>query len=430
MISTHPLPKRLGLREATALVISNVVGTGIFTVPAIVATMVPSAPAVLALWVAGGALALCGALSYGALAARYPRAGGEYVYLREAIHPVAGFLSGWTSFVAGFSGAVAAGAMAVAAYVGFDLHDFRGRALACAIVVGFAALHSFRLTLGAHLQSAVTLLNVGVLVLLCVGGLLSSSSPATAVSGNFTFSTLLVALVPIMFTYSGWNAAAYVAEEVEDPERNVGHALLIGTATVIVLYLLVNIVYVLKIGIGGDPRLDIAALIGQRAFGPLGARVVQVFSIVIISASVSAMTIAGPRVYFAMARDGCFPRWIVSRDAETEVPHAAIWLQALWSCLLVLSGTFEEVLLYTGFAVVLFSTAAVATLVWMRGTSAGVLTAAAAFSVAGVGMLASAVIRAPRPSLLGVALIAAGLPVYWWSRRALGAAESGAGKLV
>ena len=421
MISTQLLPKRLGLREATALVISNVIGTGIFTVPAIVAGMVPSVPAVLALWVAGGALALCGALSYGALAARYPRAGGEYVYLREAIHPVAGFLSGWTSFVAGFSGAVAAGAMAVVAYLGFDLHDFRGRALACAIILAFAALHSFRLTLGAQLQSAVTLLNVGVLVLLCIGGLLARAPMLPAETGRFTFSTLLVALVPIMFTYSGWNAAAYVAEEIEDPERNVGHALLIGTGIVIMLYLLVNIVYVLKIGIGATARVDIAALIGQRAFGPIGARVVQVFSIVIIAASVSAMTIAGPRVYFAMARDGCFPRWIVSRDEKTQVPHAAIWLQALWSCLLVLSGTFEEVLLYTGFAVVLFSTAAVATLVWMRGTSTGVLTAAVAFSAAGAGMLASAVIRAPKPSLLGVALILAGLPIYFWPRREGGA---------
>jgi APA family basic amino acid/polyamine antiporter len=418
VISTHPLPKRLGLREATALVISNVVGTGIFTVPGIVAAMVPSAPAILALWAAGGALALCGALSYGALATRYPRAGGEYVYLREGISPVAGFLSGWTSFIAGFSGAVAAGAMAVAAYVGFDLRDFRGRALACVIVVAFAALHSFRLTLGAKVQSVVTILNVGLFVLLCIGGLLTSATPVVGVAGTFTVSTLLVALVPIMFTYSGWNAAAYVSEEVREPEKNVRRSLLIGTGIVIVLYLLVNVVYVLKVGIGADTRIDIASLIGQRTFGAVGARVVQVFSIVIIAASVSAMTIAGPRVYFAMARDRCFPRWIVSLDPKTQVPHAAIWLQALWSCLLVLSGTFEEVLLYTGFAVVLFSMAAVATLVWTRGAaSTGVLAAAVAFTIAGVGMLTSVIIHAPKPSLIGAALIAAGLPIYFWSRR-------------
>jgi APA family basic amino acid/polyamine antiporter len=406
------------LREATALVISNVVGTGIFTVPGVVADMVPSVPAVLALWAVGGALALCGALSYGALAARYPHAGGEYVYLREGMGPVAGFLSGWTSFMAGFSGAVAAGAMAVVAYMGFDLHDFRGRALACGIIVAFAALHSFRLTLGAHVQSIATLLNLGLLLLLCIGGLVTTARPAAAGAGSFAPSTLLVALVPIMFTYSGWNAAAYVAEEVQDPERNVGRSLLIGTGAVIVLYLFVNVVYLLKVGVGADAGIDIAAMIGQRTFGSVGGHVVRIFSIVIIAASVSAMTIAGPRVYFAMARDGCFPRWIVSLEPRTQVPHAAIWLQALWSCLLVLSGTFVEVLLYTGFAVVLFSTAAVVTLVWTRGAaSVGVLSAAVAFTIAGVGMLTSVIIRAPRPSLIGAALIVAGLPLYWWSRR-------------
>jgi APA family basic amino acid/polyamine antiporter len=422
-MSVHPLLKRLGLREATALVISNVVGTGIFTVPGIVAGLVPNAAAVLALWAFGGVLALCGALSYGALAARYPRAGGEYVYLREGIGPVAGFLSGWTSFIAGFSGSVAAGAMAVVAYLGFPMLDFRGRAIACAIIVAFAALHSFRLALGAQVQSVVTLLNVGLFVLLCVGGLLTSAKPVAAPAGTFGFSTLLVALVPIMFTYSGWNAAAYVAEEVQSPEKNVRRSLLIGTGVVIVLYLLVNVVYVLKVGIGADTGIDIAAVIGQRTFGSVGEHVVRVFSIVIITASVSAMTIAGPRVYFAMARDGCFPRWVVSLDPKTHVPHAAIWLQAFWSCLLVLSGTFEEVLLYTGFAVVLFSTGAVVTLVWTRGAaSAGVLVAAVAFTVAGVGMLTSVLIRAPKPSLIGVALIAAGLPVYWWTARRRSAA--------
>jgi APA family basic amino acid/polyamine antiporter len=407
------------------------VGTGIFTVPGIVAGMVPSAPAVLALWAVGGALALCGALSYGALAARYPRAGGEYVYLREGIGPVAGFLSGWTSFIAGFSGAIAAGAMAVAVYVGFDLRDFRGRFLACGIIVAFAVLHSFRLTLGAHLQSVVTLLNVGLLVLLCIGGLLAPAAPPTTSAGTLSLSALLVALVPIMFTYSGWNAAAYVAEEVQDPERNVRHALLVGTGVVIVLYLLVNIVYVTKVGMGAETRLDIATLIAQRTFGTPSTRIVQILSIVIITASVSAMTIAGPRVYFAMARDGCFPQWIVSLEPKTQVPYAAISAQALWSCLLVLSGTFEQVLLYTGFAVVLFSTAAVATLVWTRGAaSASVLAAALAFTIAGVGMLTSVIIRAPKPSLVGATLIAAGLPIYWWSARGRGPARAARTKLV
>jgi APA family basic amino acid/polyamine antiporter len=416
--STRSLPKRLGLRDATALVISNVVGTGIFTVPGIVAGMVPHVPAILALWAFGGVLALCGAVSYGALAARYPHAGGEYVYLRQGIGPIAGFLSGWTSFIAGFSGAVAAGAMAVAAYMGLDQNSFAGRLLACAIIVAFAALHSFRLTLGAHVQSVVTLLNIGLMVLLCIGGLLIPAATPVASAGTFTVSALLVALVPIMFTYSGWNAAAYVAEEVQDPERNVGHALLIGTGVVIVLYLLVNIVYVTRVDISGETRIDIATLIGQRVFGTPGMRIVQVFSIAIITASVSAMTIAGPRVYFAMARDRCFPQWIVSLEPKTQVPYAAIWAQALWSCLLVLSGTFEQVLLYTGFAVVLFSTVAVATLFWTRGAaSAGVLVAAAAFTVAGVGMLASTIVRAPKPALFGAALIAAGLPIYFRPRR-------------
>ncbi len=423
------LDRRLGPVDAALIVVSNVIGVGIFTTPGIIATIVPSGWAMLAVWAAGGALAFAGALAYAELAARRPQAGGEYVYLRESFGGLAAFLTGWTSFVAGFSGAIAAGAVGVTAYLdrlvpGAARHT---SAVAIAIIASLAVVHARGLGPGRVVQNGLTILKVGALVAFVVVGLSVAphAAPVATLHAPVSIDAWLLALVPVMFSYAGWNAAVYVAEEIRDPSRNVPRALALGTATVVALYLALNAVYlrvvppdafVGTIGVG-----EVAA---GRLFGAAASTAFAALAIVVVLGSLSAMTLAGPRVYFAMARDGAFlpaagrvhPRW--------HTPAAAIFAQAAWSALLVLSGTFEQLLTYTGFAVILFSGLAVLSLfvVRRRGGSApgafrawGYPWAPALFCLVSFAIVVNTMAEAPRVAFAGLGVMAAGVPLYWWT---------------
>jgi basic amino acid/polyamine antiporter, APA family len=443
------LHRGLGAVDAAALVISNVVGIGIFTTPGIVIGMVPHPLASLGLWLAGGALAYAGASAYSELAASRPRAGGEYVYLREAFGPLLAFLTGWTSFVAGFSGAVAAGAVGFATYLGryvpmaADARPLLGVPLlvadvavsprslcAIALIAALSGVHALGLGPGRVVQNGLTAAKVATLLALVgLGFVLGSGSTAHfAASGAPARPTAwLLALVPIMFTYSGWNAAAYVAEEVRDPARNLPRALGLGTAAVIALYLLLNALYLYALpaaALAGTVSAGDAAAVAL--FGSRGAAVLVPLILVALAGSISAMTLAGPRVYFAMARDGLFLPVAVRIHPRHRTPAAAIVAQGAWSAALVLTGTFEQLLIYTGFAVVLFSAIAVAALFVLRRTREGEERRFRAwgyplvpglFVAASIAMVVSAIVERPGPSLCGLGVMAAGVPLYWWLRR-------------
>jgi APA family basic amino acid/polyamine antiporter len=468
------LARSLGPLDAAAVVISNVIGVGIFTVPGIVAQMVGQPLWMLAAWLAGGLLAFAGANAYAELAARIPRAGGEYVYLRAGFGPLAAFFTGWTSFIAGFSGAIAAGAVGFAEYFGryapaaadtrpllsVPLYvatlEFSPRAL-LALVVLFAitAVHIRGLGPGKAMQNTLTVLKLAALVALIGFGFTIGSGSvqnfaAAAAPSAATPANWLLALIPVMFTYSGWNAAAYLAEEVREPGRNVPRALALGTAAVIALYLLLNVLYLYALPpeqLAGTIRTgDVAA---EALFGARGAELLTPLILVGLAGSISAMVLAGPRVYFAMARDALFPAAAGRIHPRFQTPAIAIAAQSAWSAVLILSGTFDQLLLYTGFAVVLFSGLAVLALFLIRrsdsrtnkpapeaiaGLTPGTLqptphsaprpyrcwgypAAPAIFVLASFAMCANAIHRDPRPSLAGLALISAGLPLYWWLRR-------------
>jgi basic amino acid/polyamine antiporter, APA family len=248
------LERRLGPVDAAAIVISNVIGVGIFTTPGIVATLAPSAWAMIAVWGVGGLLAFAGAMAYAELAAMRPRAGGEYVYLREAFGPIAAFLTGWTSFVAGFSGAVAAASVGLAAYLGrffpvagdvtpivalplgvITLTLSPRSLVAIAAIAGLSFVHARGLGPGRVVQNSLAGLKVGALVLFVIAGLSigRGSFEHFAAGERLAASQWLLALIPVMFSYSGWNAAAYVAEEIRRPEKNVPWALALGTGAVV-----------------------------------------------------------------------------------------------------------------------------------------------------------------------------------------------------
>ena len=388
-------------------------------------------------------------MAYAELAAARPRAGGEYVYLGEAFGRLPAFLTGWTSFVAGFSGAIAASAVGLAEYVGrfvpaaadatplvtlplpfIPLVVSRKALVAIAAISVLALIHVRGLGPGRLVQNTLAILKVTGLVLFVALGLSLGHGDAanlSAMAGPTTASGVLLALVPIMFCYSGWNAAAYVAEEIRDPGRNVPRALALGTAAVTLIYLALNVLFVYAFPVSelGGLRGGLLGGTSDRLFTFSLADWIAAFTIVSIAASISAMTIAGPRVYFAMARDGLFFARAARVHPRFGTPARSIAAQALWSAVLVLSGSLSQLLSYTGFAVVLFSGVAVASLFvlrWRDGrvdrpySTWGYPVAPALFVLAAAVLVINEIVSRPGSALAGLAIMMAGVPVYWWIR--------------
>ena len=441
------LERRLGTVDAAAIVIANVIGVGIFTTPGIVASMVPHPGALLALWICGGLLAFAGAMAYAELAVRFPRAGGEYVYFQETYGPMMAFLTGWTSFVAGFSGAIAAGSVGCAIFLGyfipwvadtrplvevplglFTLAISQRTLIAIAVILVLSAVHARGLQTGRMLQNGLAGMKVTALVALIALGMASShgSLGHLAGGGTFRFSAWTAALIPVMFSYSGWNAATYLAEEIREPSRNLPRALGLGTLIVVFIYVGLNVVYLFALPV---QRFDIH--VGQNATAQLlgagAASGLTALSALIMLSSVSAMVVAGPRVYYAMARDGLFFSSAARVDPRFRTPRMAIFAQALWSCVLVLSGAFGPLLTYTGFAVVLFAGIAVGSLFVTRRKFAGERRAFSAwgypvapaiFCIASFMIVVSSLREQPLASFAGLAIIAAGIPLFYWVQSA------------
>jgi len=440
------LERKLSLSDATALVVSNVIGVGIFTTPGVIAALVPGPGAMLALWMVGGILAFAGAVTYGELAKLCPRAGGEYNYLSQAFGLLAGFLSGWTSLIAGFSGAVAACAVALVSYLGryfptqtsadpigsFTLLTTtigisRRSLLAAAVILLFAIIHMCGLGPGRLAQKTFALLILAALVGFIVAGFGFGRGSwlhfHAAADTSFSPKDWLLALIPVMFTYSGWNAAAYVSEEMHDSKRNVGNALALGTGIVLVVYLALNALYIKAL----SPRemsaaINVGDIAAQRLLGVASGFITPVLVIALLGA-LSAMTIAGPRVYFAMARDKAFLAPFSRVSPRFRTPAVAIGLQSAWSIVLALLGGFEQILIYTGFAIVLSSGATVTALYvirrrrGLRERSLRTSAVPGVFFLACVLMVVNAVYRAPKPSFIGLFVIAAGIPIFLLSRK-------------
>ncbi len=394
------LPGRLGTIDGAAIVVASMVGAGIFSAAKDAATGLNSVTTLLLLWVLGGVYALCGALCYAELGTRYPEAGGEYIYLREAYGKPVAFLSGWISFVAGFSGAIAVFSIAFVEYLGMpvfgwdpdrilfqvgarDLGIYRfpgmelpvGRLAAIGVVAVCTVVHCRRLKVGIVYQNVLTGLKVAAMVLFIAGGLLSSEarwSQLGAVTGDTPALPVLVGcFAAVLFTYSGWNAAGYVAEEFRDPRRSIVRALLGGTIAVTVLYLLFNLVYALALPLADFNQDEkIAHRAAEVLFGGRLAGVLAAAFAVLLLATVGANILTGPRVYFSMARDNVFPPALCGGVNRWGVPQRAVLLQGSVAALLLLVGGFQQLVYYVTFAINVFATLAVLSVVilrWRRG---------------------------------------------------------------
>jgi APA family basic amino acid/polyamine antiporter len=470
--SPRLLERRLGPFDAAAIVIANVIGVGIFITPGFIAQAVPHPGAIIGVWVAGGLLAFAGAMAYAELAALRPRSGGEYVYLREAFGPLAAFLTGWTSFVAGFAGAIAAGAINVGSYLGrfipaagdptpllslplgpLSIVVSRQSLVALTAILGLAFVHLRGLGPGKLVQNTLAGLKVAALTIfvavgLSVGhGTMAHMAGSQAV-GGIGFGGVALAMLLVMFTYSGWNAASYVAEEIHNPERNVPLALAVGTLVVVLLYLGLNLLYVYALPVGeivtlastpGAPPIANAA--AERLLGTTAASLIGGLAVLILLSSLSAMTVAGPRVYYAMARDGVFFRSAANVHPRFHTPWIAIIAQAGWSGLLVLVNWADpsapagyrpvDLPTYTGFAVLLFSGFAVSAVFVLRWRypneprpfrAWGYPIAPAIFTLASLAITVFAIAGRQKESLVGLVIMVLGVPLYlfmrWRDRRA------------
>lgn len=336
------------------------IGTGIFTSTGFMALDIDGGTPILFGWLVGGVVALCGAAVYGELGAMMPRAGGEYVYLSESFRPWVGFLSGWISLFVGFSAPIAAAAAAFGFYLHAVLPMVPAKVAGVCIIVAMTAMHAASVAIGARVQTIFSLMKVSlILIFICAGVLLGNGDwgnlSAGAGMSKATSGAFAVSLVWIAFSYSGWNAAAYVAGEIKDPGRNLPRALLIGTGIVMALYLGLNAIFLYAAPpaeLAGVPEVgDLAA---RKLFGEgAGALLSSLIAIALVS-SVSAMVMAGPRVYMAMAEDGMFFQTL-ARKGGGGAPVGSVVLQGALAVFLLLIAKFDQLINYIGFTLSLFA---------------------------------------------------------------------------
>ncbi len=429
----------MGAFTAACVLVSNAVGSGIFTTTGFMARDLGDPRLILALWLAGGVLALAGAMSYGELGAAMPRVGGEYVYIRRAYGPLLGFLSGWTSFSLGFGAAIAAAAVSFAHFLLQLLPETAPlrspAALALLLVWGLTGIHLLGVERGGQLQRWLTVLKIAGIVALVAAGLWLGAGDWTHLSTPATdaeprLGSTVVALIFVLYAFSGWNAACYIAGEIRDPARNLPRAMVWGTLFVGALYLSVNLVYFYALPVSvlaAEPVLPVAEKVASALWGPTAAAVVVVVLCVSIAGAASSMIWAGPRVYFQMARDGVVPE-LFSRHTRSGAPAASILLQSSWITVLLLTGSFEQLVIYSGVALALFTALAVGAVVVLRVREPELprpyrvalypwlpLT----YAAISLGIALYATLERPIEALASFATIGAGVPLYaLWTRRA------------
>jgi APA family basic amino acid/polyamine antiporter len=360
------------------------IGVGIFTTTGFLAGDLGHPSLVLAIWFVGAGIALAGALCYSELAVNFPRSGGEYVYLSEAWGRTWGFIDGWVSFFAGFSAPIAAAALAISAYVGYFVPGLQtvvpgvpvsgGQVLAAAIVAAFTALNLVGVLQVAALQNVLTATKLAVIGVFLVAGFTVGtgvwshfSDVAVRTSTNSAAAQFAISLVFVFYAYSGWNAAVYVAEEIRDPDRTLPVALACGTVAVALLYVALNTLFIFASAL--ENMKGVVAVGAHAATALFGSRAGGIFSgamAISLLATVNAMCMIGPRVYYAMAQDGSFFTAAAKVHPRWHTPWVAVLAQGICACVLILSGTFESLAYYIGFSLFLFSALSVLALFKFR----------------------------------------------------------------
>jgi len=425
---TEKLARTMGLMQATAMVVGIIVGSSIFVQPSEVSRAVPSFSGMLLVWIGAGALTWFGASICAELSSAMPRTGGVYVFLREMFSPAAGFLWGWAMFWSMHSGIIAAIAMVFGRYVAtiVPLGDLGIRLVACGGIVVLSVINYVGVKPGSSVQTALTIAKItaiGVLLALLVGfGTLRVPAPLAAVEPR----GFLRALVAGLFAFGGWHMVTYAAGETRDPERTIPRALMIGTALVATIYLALNSAYMLVLPF--DRVLASTHIAYDATLATAGGAAASAISVLVIVSSfgaISGIILAGPRVYYAMAEDGLLFTWMGAIHPTYRTPYLAIATQAIWSSVLVLTGTYGTIVsrvVYTEW--IFFGALALGTIGLRRSPAyapafraRGFPLVPVAFALTCLAIVVNQVAGDPRDSLIGLGLVFAGLPVYYLWRR-------------
>ncbi len=435
------LQRKLGLFSLSNIVVANMIGSGIFITSGLLMESLNSSGLMLILWIIAGLIAFCGAISYGELGAAIPKAGGEYIFLSKLFHPLLGFLSGWISFIVGFSAPVAASAMGFSEYFTrafpelflfanesgiFNVGNLK-KAASISIILIFAFIHLGGIKKSARVQNWLTVLKIimvsGIIFIGLMFGKGSLEHFSNPMDYQFTagnWKSVGLSLMWIMFAYSGWNASTYIGSEIRNPIRNIPNSLLLGTAIVILLYIGLNIFYVYTIS--PENMKGVISVGGLAMNYAFGKNMDVLFSLLIsfaLFSSLSAYLILGPRVTFSMASEGYFFKSVAKISPVTKVPSTAILLQAAISIIMVLSGTFDQILTYLGFSLGIFPILAVVGVFKLRITGKSKIKLKGYPFVQIIFILSSLIIlilaysERPIESSIAVVTVISGIPFYF-----------------
>jgi APA family basic amino acid/polyamine antiporter len=447
------LKRQLGLFDAVMLISGDMIGTGIFISTGVIAETLPTPGGVLLVWFFGGLLALTGALTCAELSASMPYAGGDYIYIREAYGKLMGFLSGWSSFLVTFSGAIAFLAVSLTGFVAFffpvlgsqdallslalpliPINVTVGTVFSMVVVLLLSGLHCLGVRQGTVTQNILTTLKIGALLGIIIFGVLFGKGNTEHFVPLFdwgiitNFSVFAAAFIPVIFAYSGWNAVTYIAGEVKNPDRNLPLALFWATIIVTLLYLAVNAVYIFAVPVTamkGAARMSeeaTTALFGYKT----SAWITAIITVSILGA-LNVVTMIGPRIYYAMAQDGAFFKGLTHIHPTFGTPTNAIILQAVWACLLLLTNTWGTLFTYVSVVITLFSAFTVGSVIVLRFKRPelkrpyklwGYPIVPILFIAIHLWIVWGSVKERPHDSLIGLFIVCLGIPAYLiWTRK-------------
>jgi APA family basic amino acid/polyamine antiporter len=437
MTEDHTLERKLSLFDSTMINVGSMIGSGIFIVPAAIAGYLHSPRLVLLAWIAGGAISLCGALSVAELGAAMPATGGMYVYLTEAYGAFWGFLYGWAGFTVINSAAIAAVAVAGVTYLGFfiPLSALSIKLLAVLVILLLTAINSYGVEAGVWVQNILSMIKVGALAAIValpffahegIGRLMSTLF--TSASGAETSGSFGLALLAVLWAYDGWIEITYVAGEVKNPSRNIPLSLLYSTLIVIALYVTVNAVYMAILSISVIEHTTLVASAAATAvIGGAGAAAVAIAVMISNVGAGNGFILTSPRIYYAMARDKLFFRSVARIHPKYHTPVGSLFFQGILSCVLALTGTFDQLINDAVFASWLFYALSCGAVILFRRQQSGAprpystwgypLTPILFIAFA-VWLVVSSILEAPMDSATGVLILLTGVPVYYfWKRK-------------
>ena len=430
------LPRRLSLFDGAALLVGGVIGSGIFIVPSLIAQRVAEPGLVIALWVFSGLLVLCGALTLAELGTMLPQSGGLYVYMREAYGPFWAFLYGWTIMLVVIPGSLAALSSAFLLYLGYfvAIAPAVEKVLGIALLLGLAYINVRGAKQGAGVQNLFTVLKVAGIAGLVGLALITRQGDAAnflpVLPSHFSTSVLTaagVAMISMLFAYDAWHFVGFVAGEMRDPQRNVPRSIFLGVLIVIVVYVSANLAYIFVLGqprIATSPRVAADAM--SAMIGPMGASIITIAILCSTFGAISANVLAGPRVFFAMARDGVFLPRLAEIHPIYQTPANAIWALAGWAGVLTLTGGFEHLITMSQFVNWIFFTMVVSSVLVLRRKHpewnrpyrvTGYPVTVIIFVLVSSVFVVNTLVESARSSVMGLGLLLLGVPFYLRAKR-------------